>query len=62
MALPHPVLGPFGHVRTPIDFSDSRVAPFRAPAIGEHNAEIVQGLAGISAERYNVLVEEGVLK
>jgi crotonobetainyl-CoA:carnitine CoA-transferase CaiB-like acyl-CoA transferase len=62
VALPHPVLGPFGHVRTPIDFSDSRVAPFRAPAIGEHNAEIVQGLAGISAERYNVLVEEGVLK
>ena len=60
--LPHPVLGNFGHVRTPIDFSDSRVEPFRAPAIGEHNAEIVQGLAGLGRERYDELVDLGVLK
>ena len=30
--LEHPLLGAFGHMRTPIDFSRSRPQPFRAPA------------------------------
>ena len=36
VTLDHPLLGPFGHVRTPLAFSRSRIEPFRAPRIGEH--------------------------
>lgn len=60
--LPHPKLGNFGHVRTPIEFSGERVAPFRAPAIGEHTREIALEIAGISAERYAELQSKGVLR
>jgi crotonobetainyl-CoA:carnitine CoA-transferase CaiB-like acyl-CoA transferase len=60
--LPHPKLGAFGHVRTPISFSAAAVAPFRAPAIGEHSREIALDLAGISPERYAELIAEGVFK
>jgi crotonobetainyl-CoA:carnitine CoA-transferase CaiB-like acyl-CoA transferase len=61
MHLPHPQLGSFGHVRTPIDFS-SPVAPFRAPALGEHNAEIAIGVAGIAARRVTELETLEVFK
>jgi formyl-CoA transferase len=60
--LPHPKLGAFGHVRTPISFSTDVVAPFRAPAIGEHPREIALDVAGINAERYAELEAEGVFK
>lgn len=56
--LPHPKLGAFGHVRTPLTFSGDRVTPFRAPAIGEHNREIALGVAGLSAARYRALEAE----
>lgn len=49
--LPHPLLGAFGHVRTPITFSRSEVTPFQAPAIGEHNRHIATTLCGLSNER-----------
>jgi crotonobetainyl-CoA:carnitine CoA-transferase CaiB-like acyl-CoA transferase len=60
--LPHPKLGSFGHVRTPIGFSADVAAPFRAPAIGEHTREIALDVAGINAERYAELEAEGVFK
>jgi crotonobetainyl-CoA:carnitine CoA-transferase CaiB-like acyl-CoA transferase len=60
--LPHPKLGAFGHVRTPIDFSGDRSVPFRAPALGEHNREIAIGIAGVSATRYAEIEAEGVMK
>lgn len=60
--LPHPKLGSFGHVRTPITFSDDVIRPFRAPGIGEHTREIALETAGIGAERYAQLEAEGVLK
>ena len=60
--LPHPILGEFGHVRTPIDFSGSSLAPFRAPGMGEHNAEIVTDIAGLSEQRLAELIESGVLQ
>jgi crotonobetainyl-CoA:carnitine CoA-transferase CaiB-like acyl-CoA transferase len=60
--LPHPKLGAFGHVRTPIDFSHDRVEPFRAPAMGEHNREIALEIAGMSAERLSEIEAKGVLK
>jgi crotonobetainyl-CoA:carnitine CoA-transferase CaiB-like acyl-CoA transferase len=57
--LEHPVLGPFGHVRTPLQFSNGLLAPLRAPGLGEHNREIA-GLAGLTAERYEALHAQGV--
>jgi crotonobetainyl-CoA:carnitine CoA-transferase CaiB-like acyl-CoA transferase len=60
--LPHPKLGPFGHVRTPISFSRDRQQPYRAPGMGEHNAEIIRGVAGLDAQRLAELESAGVLK
>jgi crotonobetainyl-CoA:carnitine CoA-transferase CaiB-like acyl-CoA transferase len=60
--LPHPKLGAFGHVRTPIGFSADVPAPRRAPAIGEHTREIALDLAGMSPERYAELQAEGVFE
>ncbi|MCP5143636.1 MAG: CoA transferase [Gammaproteobacteria bacterium] len=60
--LEHPLLGAFGHVRTPIDFSRSDIAPFRAPGLGEHSAEVAAGIAGISSERITELNDLGVFK
>lgn len=54
--LPHPILGNFGHVRTPIDFSAAPLAPFRAPALGEHNEVVAVEVAGLDAQRYRELV------
>jgi crotonobetainyl-CoA:carnitine CoA-transferase CaiB-like acyl-CoA transferase len=60
--LPHPKLGPFGHVRTPMSFSRDQPQPYRAPGMGEHNAAIIQQVAGLGAQRYAELEAAGVLK
>jgi crotonobetainyl-CoA:carnitine CoA-transferase CaiB-like acyl-CoA transferase len=60
--LGHLHLGPFGHVRTPIDFSRDTPEPFRAPGLGEHNREIGCGIAGLSEERVKELQSLGVLQ
>jgi crotonobetainyl-CoA:carnitine CoA-transferase CaiB-like acyl-CoA transferase len=60
--LDHAVLGRFGHVRTPINFSASTVAPFRAPSIGEHSADIARELCGLSEARIDELQKLGVFK
>jgi len=57
--LEHPLLGPFGHVRTPLQFSGGTLAPLRAPGLGEHNREIA-GLAGLAPGRYEALLAQGV--
>lgn len=62
LTLPHVCLGEFGHVRTPMDFSLSKTAPFRAPAIGEHNHEIAIDIAGLSEDRITELEVLGVFK
>jgi crotonobetainyl-CoA:carnitine CoA-transferase CaiB-like acyl-CoA transferase len=62
VALPHPKLGAFGHVRTPIGFSAHDLEPYRAPGIGEHNREVVCGIAGLSPGRLAALIESGVMK
>lgn len=62
VTLQHPLLGPFGHVRTPLQLSAAALEPYRAPAIGEHNEEIACELAGLSAERYQQLQAAGVFK
>jgi crotonobetainyl-CoA:carnitine CoA-transferase CaiB-like acyl-CoA transferase len=60
--LPHPKLGPFGHIRTPISFSADVVTAFRAPAMGEHNGEIALQVAGLTAGRYAELQALGVFQ
>jgi crotonobetainyl-CoA:carnitine CoA-transferase CaiB-like acyl-CoA transferase len=58
----HPLIGKFGHVRTPITFSRSLLEPFRAPSIGEHSAIIVKELCGLGEERLAVLESLGVFR
>jgi len=60
--LPHPHLGAFGHVRTPIDFSREGAAPYRAPMLGEHGREVALSIAGLDESQYAALVASGVLK
>jgi crotonobetainyl-CoA:carnitine CoA-transferase CaiB-like acyl-CoA transferase len=60
--LDHAQLGKFGHMRTPISFSRSAFAPYRAPQIGEHNEWVCRSLAGLSAEQYDALVRQEVFK
>jgi crotonobetainyl-CoA:carnitine CoA-transferase CaiB-like acyl-CoA transferase len=62
MPLAHPVLGTFGHMRTPIDFSHSRPRAFRAPLLGEHNRQIATVLCGFTAARIDELETLGVFK
>jgi crotonobetainyl-CoA:carnitine CoA-transferase CaiB-like acyl-CoA transferase len=60
--LAHPLLGVFGHMRTPIGFSRATAAPFRAPAMGEHNRRIAADLCGLGESRIDELEKSGVFK
>ncbi|MBM0106308.1 CoA transferase [Steroidobacter sp. S1-65] len=60
--LDHPLLGTFGHVRTPISFSSSATAPYRAPSIGEHSIAIARELCGLSDARIDELQQLGVFR
>jgi crotonobetainyl-CoA:carnitine CoA-transferase CaiB-like acyl-CoA transferase len=60
--LDHPLLGKFGHARTPISFSRSPVEAFRAPSLGEHGHQIASELCGLTAERITELDSLGVFK
>ena len=62
MNLEHPLLGAFGHVRTPISFSASVTSPYRAPSIGEHSLAIARDLCGLSASRVEELDRLGVFR
>jgi len=59
--LDHPLLGAFGHVRTPMSFSRNRIEPYRAPRLGEHTDAVAQ-LAGLGPERVAQLREMGVFR
>jgi crotonobetainyl-CoA:carnitine CoA-transferase CaiB-like acyl-CoA transferase len=61
-ALDHPLLGTFGHVRTPLTLSRSTVSPYRAPRLGEHSAAVATQLAGLSEERVRELQSSGVFQ
>ena len=60
VTLPHPLLGPFGHIATPIRFSRDAFQPFRAPGMGEHCAEVARDLCGLSDARIAELESAGV--
>jgi crotonobetainyl-CoA:carnitine CoA-transferase CaiB-like acyl-CoA transferase len=60
--LRHPLLGEFGHVRTPLDFSRSTTAPFRAPGMGEHNERIANEICHLLPERIDALAKLEVFR
>jgi crotonobetainyl-CoA:carnitine CoA-transferase CaiB-like acyl-CoA transferase len=62
VTLDHPLLGPFGHIATPILFSRDRPAPFRAPRMGEHVHAIARDLCGLSEARIAELEAAGVFQ
>jgi crotonobetainyl-CoA:carnitine CoA-transferase CaiB-like acyl-CoA transferase len=62
VTLDHPLLGPFGHIRTPLRFSRDAFAPYRAPGMGEHCREIAGGPCGLSPDRIAELEAAGVFK
>jgi len=60
--LTHPILGTFGHMRTPASFSRHCPQPFRAPGIGEHSVQVTRTIIGLSDEAISTLQEEGVFE
>ena len=60
VTLDHAVLGPFGHVATPIAFSRDAMQPFRAPSMGEHAHEVARSISGLSDTRIQELEAAGV--
>jgi crotonobetainyl-CoA:carnitine CoA-transferase CaiB-like acyl-CoA transferase len=58
----HPLLGAFGHLRTPVTFSRSLAQPYRAPNMGEHSHRIAMELCGISGARIAELDSLGVFR
>ena len=62
VTLDHPILGPFGHMRTPIDFSGCTPVPFRAPSIGEHSEQIARDTANLAPDQVADLAASGVFE
>ncbi|HXR89066.1 MAG TPA: CoA transferase [Steroidobacteraceae bacterium] len=62
LTLEHPLLGPFGHLVTPMHFSRSVCRPFRAPSLGEHSRAIAVEVAGLTPARVDELMKDGVLE
>lgn len=60
--LPHPILGSTPVAKSPFHLSTAAVEiPFRAPFLGEHNEEILQGRLGYSAEQISALYSDNVI-
>jgi CoA:oxalate CoA-transferase len=60
--LPHPILGSTPVAKSPFHLSTALVEiPFRAPFLGEHNEEILQGRLGYSAEQISALYRDSVI-
>ncbi|MDA8347623.1 MAG: CoA transferase [Pseudomonadota bacterium] len=62
VTLDHPLLGRFGHLRTPMHFSRTAPIPFRAPRLGEHSREIAVNIAGLAPQRVAELEAKGVIR
>ena len=60
VTLDHAVLGPFGHVATPIAFSRDTMQPFRAPSMGEHAHDVARDISNLSESRIAELDAAGV--
>ena len=62
VTLDHPLLGPFGHIATPIRFSRDKLQPYRAPRMGEHVDEVAGSICGLDADRIEELRNMGVFE
>lgn len=62
VVLRHPLLGPFGHMRTPMNLSRYELRPYRAPSIGEHSLSIAQTICGLEPARISELESKGVFQ
>jgi crotonobetainyl-CoA:carnitine CoA-transferase CaiB-like acyl-CoA transferase len=60
--LPHPLLGAFGHMRTPVSLSATPAHPFRAPSLGEHCRQIACDIGGLSDTEFDALSAEGLFE
>jgi crotonobetainyl-CoA:carnitine CoA-transferase CaiB-like acyl-CoA transferase len=58
----HPLLGTFGHLRTPVTLSRSVSKLYRAPGIGEHSMSIARTLCGLGDPRIAELAASGVFR
>jgi crotonobetainyl-CoA:carnitine CoA-transferase CaiB-like acyl-CoA transferase len=56
------LLGPFGHIATPLRFSRDAFTPFRAPGMGEHAHDVARTLCGLSDARIAELEQAGVFQ
>jgi formyl-CoA transferase len=59
--LDHPTRGRFSTIISPLRLSESPVEPRRAPLYGEHTGDVLQHLAGYSAEEVAALRAKGVI-
>jgi formyl-CoA transferase len=59
--LEHPTRGRFPAIVSPLRLSDSPVEPRRAPLYGEDTADVLQNLAGYTAEEVAALRAKGVI-
>jgi len=62
VVLPHPHLGEFGHVRTPLDLTLTPQAPYRAPGLGEHSTRVAARICGLSPDTIAELAAAGVFR
>jgi len=62
VTLDHPLLGPFGHIATPIAFSRDQCAPFRAPMLGEHAHQVAREICGLDEAAIVALEDQGVFR
>jgi crotonobetainyl-CoA:carnitine CoA-transferase CaiB-like acyl-CoA transferase len=62
VTLDHPLLGPFGHIATPLSFSRDAFQPYRAPRMGEHVMDVATRIAGLAPERVQAMIDDGVFK
>jgi crotonobetainyl-CoA:carnitine CoA-transferase CaiB-like acyl-CoA transferase len=60
--LRHALLGPFGHLRTPLTLSGHQLRPFRAPSIGEHSLSIAREICGLEPAHISELESKGVFQ
>lgn len=58
----HPLAGELPLLRNPIRFSETPIENYRAPPmLGEHTAEVLANMLGLSAERIEQLLEQRVI-
>jgi crotonobetainyl-CoA:carnitine CoA-transferase CaiB-like acyl-CoA transferase len=62
LPLRHPLLGLFGHLRTPLALSGHQLRPYRAPSIGEHSLSIAREICALQPARIAELELQGVFQ